>query len=130
MKARTSHLVLLLAILALAAIFFLFDLDCYLILESLKAKQKSFADFYAADRLLTIGCYFIFYVIVTALLLQGATVMTLARGALLGLWTALVTVSFTSTIGATLAFLVSRFLLRNWVQARFGDKLKSVNAGF
>ncbi|MGW8312974.1 MAG: FAD-dependent oxidoreductase, partial [Desulfuromonadales bacterium] len=73
--------------------------------------------------------YFVIYVVVTALSLPGATVMTLAGGALLGFWTALVTVSFASTIGATLAFLASRFLLRDWVQAKFGDKLKAVNQG-
>ena len=55
--------------------------------------------------------------------------MTLAGGALLGFWPAMATVSFASTIGATLAFLVSRFQLRDWVQGKFGDKLKSINAG-
>jgi dihydrolipoamide dehydrogenase len=67
--------------------------------------------------------------VVTALSLPGAAVMTLAGGGLLGFWTALVTVSFASTIGATLAFLASRFLFRDWVQGKFGDKLKSINEG-
>jgi dihydrolipoamide dehydrogenase len=130
MAARTpTRLILLLAIIVLVAAFFLFDLDRFLTLDALKAQQQSFAAFYADNPLLTIGLYFLLYVIVTALSLPGATVMTLAGAALLGFWPALITVSFASTIGATLAFLVSRFLLRDWVQAKFSEKLKSVNAG-
>jgi len=68
-------------------------------------------------------------VLVTALSLPGATVMTLAGGALFGFWPALLVVSFASTIGATLAMLVARFLLRDWVQGKFGDKLRAINAG-
>ena len=73
--------------------------------------------------------YLLVYVLVTALFLPGAAVMTLAGGALFGFWPALLVVSFASTIGATLALLVSRFLLRDWVQGRFGDRLKAINAG-
>ncbi len=101
----------------------------YLTLTEFKARQVSFAEFYAANQMMTIAIYFILYVVVTALSLPGAAVMTLAGGALLGFSTALVTVSFASTIGATLAFLVSRFLLRDWVQGKFGDKLKAINEG-
>jgi len=73
--------------------------------------------------------YFLLYVVVTALSLPGAAVMTLAGGALFGFWPALLVVSFASSFGATLAFVVSRFLLRDWVQARFGERLKAVNEG-
>ena len=76
-----------------------------------------------------IGVYFLIYVAVTALSLPGAVVMTLAGGALFGLWVGLLVVSFASSIGATLAFLASRLLLRDWVQGRFGDRLAAVNAG-
>jgi uncharacterized membrane protein YdjX (TVP38/TMEM64 family) len=69
------------------------------------------------------------YILVTALSLPGAAVMTLAGGALFGLLTGSLVVSFASTIGATLACFASRFLLRDWVQARFGEKLKAVNEG-
>jgi uncharacterized membrane protein YdjX (TVP38/TMEM64 family) len=69
------------------------------------------------------------YILVTSLSLPGAAVMTLAGGALFGLWAGIVVISFSSTIGATLACAVSRFLLRDWVQTRFADKLKSVNEG-
>ena len=73
--------------------------------------------------------FFLIYVVVTGLSLPGAAVMTLIAGALFGvLWGTLI-VSFASSIGATLAFLASRFVLRDWVQAKFGDKLKAINAG-
>jgi uncharacterized membrane protein YdjX (TVP38/TMEM64 family) len=71
----------------------------------------------------------VIYILVTSLSLPGATVMTLAGGALFGLWVGTVVVSFASTIGATLASFVSRFLLRDWVQATFGDRLKTINEG-
>ncbi|MEJ2519633.1 MAG: FAD-dependent oxidoreductase [Desulfuromonadales bacterium] len=129
MSSRPSKVLLLLIIVALIAAFFLFDLHHYLTLEYLKDRQQAFADYYAAHRLLTIVIYFILYVLVTALSLPGAAVMTLAGGALLGFWAALITVSFASSIGATLAFLASRFLFRDGVQNRFGDKLRAINAG-
>ena len=77
-----------------------------------------------------IGAFFGIYVAVTALSIPGAAVMTLAGGALFGFGYALLLVSFASTIGATLAFLVSRVLLRDWVQARFSRQLRAVNEGF
>ncbi len=129
MASRNLKIILIVCIAILIAIFFLFDLQRFLTLEYLKNQQQAFAEFYAGNRALTIGLYFFLYVLVTALSLPGAAIMTLAGGALLGFWTALVTVSFASTIGATLAFLVSRFLLHDWVQARFGDKLKAINDG-
>ncbi|MDH3997853.1 MAG: pyridine nucleotide-disulfide oxidoreductase, partial [Desulfuromonadales bacterium] len=105
MTSRSSKLILVATIAALIALFFVFDLQRYLTLDYLKSQQNAFADYYAEHRALTIGLYFILYVAVTALSLPGAAVMTLAGGALLGFWTALVTVSFASSIGATLAFL-------------------------
>lgn len=129
MSSRNAKLILIATIVVLIVAFFVFDLQRFLTLEYLKDRQQAFADFYAANRLLTIAIYFILYVVVTALSLPGAAVMTLAGGALLGFWTALVTVSFASSIGATLAFLASRFLLRDWVQGKFGDKLKAINEG-
>ena len=129
MNARNRKIILLLLVALLIGAFFGFDLHKYLTLTEFKARQASLAEFYAANQLLTIAIYFILYVVVTALSLPGAAVMTLAGGALLGFSTALVTVSFASTIGATLAFLASRFLLRDWVQGKFGDKLKAINDG-
>ncbi len=129
MKSRYARIFLVATIIILIVAFFAFDLHRFLTLEYLKDRQQAFADFYSANRVLTIAIYFILYVVVTALSLPGAAVMTLAGGALLGFWVALVTVSFASTIGATLAFLASRFLLRDWVQSKFGDKLKAINEG-
>ncbi len=104
----------------------LFD---YLDLQYLKAQQDTIDAYFEAHPLLTASVYFAIYVLVTAFSLPGAAVMTLAGGAIFGLLWGTVIVSFASSIGATLAFLVSRYLLRDMVQTRFGDKLKAVNAG-
>jgi pyruvate/2-oxoglutarate dehydrogenase complex dihydrolipoamide dehydrogenase (E3) component/uncharacterized membrane protein YdjX (TVP38/TMEM64 family) len=129
MSGRWKKFLVIVAIAVLFALFFAFDLQRYLTLTELKARQEAFQQFYVANRLLTLGLYFALYVVVTALSLPGAAVMTLAGGALFGFLPALIVVSFASSIGATLAFLVSRFLLRDWVQERFRDRLKALNAG-
>ena len=116
-------------LIVLIALFFVLDLGRFLTLDYLKSSQARFASLYAGNRMLVLGIYFGVYVLVAALSLPGAAVMTLAGGALFGFWTGLVVVSFASTIGATLACLVSRFLLRDWVQGRFGDRLGTVNRG-
>jgi uncharacterized membrane protein YdjX (TVP38/TMEM64 family) len=79
--------------------------------------------------LMVITGYFLIYVITTSLSLPGASPLGIAGGALFGFWTATIVVSFASTIGATLACLVSRFLLRDWIQNKFGDRVKKVNEG-
>ena len=126
-SGRRGLLVLL--IVALVAAFFVFDLGQYLTLEYLKSQRQSFLDYYAANTALTLAIYFGVYVAVTALSLPGATVMTLAGGAVFGLTTGLFVISFASTIGATLAFVISRFVLRDFVQTKFKDKLKAINDG-
>ena len=80
-------------------------------------------------QMMSMAIYMAIYILVAALSLPGAAVMTLAGGAIFGFWYGLVLVSFASTIGATLAFLVARFLLRDTVQKKFGDRLKTVNHG-
>ena len=129
MPRQTSRILLVLAILLALVLFFVFDLGQYLTLDYLKSRQHDFQQFYAEHRFITLLTYFLIYVVVTALSLPGAAVMTLAGGALFGLWSALLLVSFASSIGATLAFLASRFLLHDWVQQRFGARLKAINAG-
>ena len=121
---------MLVAVLAAAVgLFFAFDLGRYLSLEALKAQQTSIEAFRAAQPWLTLVIYFLLYLAVTALSLPGAALMTLAGGAVFGLGWGLLIVSFASSIGATLAFLVSRFLLRDWVTARFGARLAAIDAG-
>ncbi len=129
MRGRTLKITILTVIVLLISSFFIFDLGQYLTLSYLKSQQQVFNDYYQSNRFSTLLIYFMVYILVTALSLPGAAVMTLAGGALFGLWTAVVVVSFASSIGATLAFLVSRFLLRDWVQAKFGDKLQAINDG-
>lgn len=129
MAGYQKKVLLLIVLATVVAAFFAFDLQRYLTLAELKSRQTEFQQFYAANRLLTLGLYFAIYVLVTALSLPGAAVMTLAGAALFGFWPALVVVSFASTIGATLAFLASRFLLHDWVQSRFGQRLKAINRG-
>ncbi|MFO7645780.1 MAG: TVP38/TMEM64 family protein [Desulfosarcina sp.] len=122
--------ILLVSIIVLGAIAFrYFDLGQYLSLEYIKASQEKFQTLYQAHRLPVIAAYMAIYILVTALSLPGAAVMTLAGGGLFGLAIGTVVVSFASTVGATLACLVSRFLLRDWVQNKFGDKLAPINAG-
>ena len=117
------------AILLLLLLVKFFDLDQYLTLSFLKAQQARFAALYAANPLMVLGTYTLIYIVVTALSLPGAAVMSLAGGGLFGLITGTIVVSFASTIGATCACLVARYLLRDWVQNRFGDKLVKINEG-
>tara|TARA_R110001632_G_scaffold90403_1_gene194219 strand:- start:14489 stop:16690 length:2202 start_codon:yes stop_codon:yes gene_type:complete len=120
---------LLVLIAILAAGFFYFDLHQLLTLQGLKSGLAQFETWRAESPLLVGGAFLILYVIVTALSLPGAVIMTLAAGALFGLGWGLLIVSFASSIGATLAFLVSRYLLQDMVQKRFGDRLKAINEG-
>jgi uncharacterized membrane protein YdjX (TVP38/TMEM64 family) len=128
-KDRIIKIAVVAAIALLIVGFKVFGLGEYFTLSYLKESQARFADYYAVHRSLVIGLYMGIYIIVTALSLPGAAVMTLAGGALFGLLVGTIAVSFASTIGATLACLVTRFLLRDWVQNRFGEKLKAVNKG-
>jgi len=120
---------LLLLVLALVVAFFAFDLGQYLDLEYLKARQIELEAYFEAHRARTLLGFFVIYVVVTGVSLPGAAVMTLAGGAILGLFWGTVVVSFASAAGATIAFLIARFLLRDVVQAHFGNRLQMINAG-
>ncbi|HBP6530127.1 FAD-dependent oxidoreductase [Pseudomonas aeruginosa] len=126
---NSRKLALLGLILVLLGSFFVFDIGQYLNLASLKAQQAALNSQVAAHPLLAAGLFFMAYVAVTALSLPGAALMTLLAGALFGLLQGFILVSFASTLGATLAMLSSRFLLRDWVQARFGQRLTSIDQG-
>ena len=122
-------LILLVVIATLIASFFIFDLGQYLNLTNLKTQQEAFSEQVSANPWLIGGAYFFIYVLVTALSLPGAALMTLLGGALFGLFGGTLLVSFASTLGATLAMLISRFMLRDWVQAKFSKRLMGINQG-
>ena len=129
MKKHLPKLLLLIVLIIAAAAFFTFDLSQYFTLANLKQHRQAFESYYARHAGLTILVYFLVYVAMSALSLPGATALTLAGGLLFGLVVGTIVVSFASTIGATLAFLASRFLIGGSVQNKFGDKLKAVNEG-
>lgn len=101
----------------------------YLTLENAKAQQAALNAQIEENFVLSAAIYFVGYIFITAFSIPGAAVVTLLGAALFGFWTSLVLVSFASTIGATLAFLSSRYLLRDWVQDKFGNKLDTINKG-
>lgn len=122
-------LILLVVIAALIASFFIFDLGQYLDLTNLKTQQEAFSEQVSANPWFIGGTYFFLYVLVTALSLPGAALMTLLGGALFGLFGGTLLASFASTLGATLAMLISRFVLRDWVQTKFSKRLVGINQG-
>ena len=124
-----NKLALAIALLALGVAFFALDLGRYFSLDYVKSSQAGFAALYAERPAAVVGVFFAIYVAVTALSLPGATVMTLAAGAIFGLVAGTIIVSFASSIGATLAFLSARYVLRDSVQARFGARLAEIDSG-
>jgi len=124
-----KKLILIGAIALLIASFFLFDFQQYFSLDFIKEKQQAFNDYYQQNTLLTLLMFFVVYVIMAALSLPGAAIMTVLAGTLFGLVTGVIVVSFASTLGATLAFLVARYLFRDTLQDRYADKLQLINDG-
>ena len=116
-------------IVVLIGLFFTFDLGRFLSLDALKASRDGLLQTYQAKPLLVIVSFSAIYIIVTALSLPGATIMTLAGGAIFGLGIGIPVVLVSATIGATLAFLAARFVLQDFVQKRFGDRLSAINNG-
>lgn len=127
MKGR-KQLVFLALLVAAAAAYFTLDLGQYFTLDYLKARQQAFQGYYETQPLRAIGVFFALYVLVTALSLPGAALLTLAGGALFGLAAGTLIVSFASAIGATLAFLVSRYFLRDWTRTRFRNQAEAIDA--
>lgn len=126
---KRTRIILIIVLAVVIGVFFSFDLGQYLTLEYLKSQQAAIENYRQQHLVATAMGFFVIYVAVTGLSLPGAALMTLASGAIFGLALGTLIVSFASTIGATLAFLVSRFLLRDLVQKRFGDKLRAANIG-
>ncbi len=117
-KKLLQKIIIATVLLSAVVAFKVFDLGQYFTLSYIKASQERFSLIYAEHQLLVILGYGVIYVLATSLSLPGAAVLTLAGGALFGLWIGILTVSFASTIGATLACAVSRFLLSDWVQSK------------
>jgi len=124
-----SRWIVLAVIATLIGAFFALDLDRYLTLESFQQSRAAIESYRAAHPWLAAGAFFLTYVAATGLSLPGAAILTLAAGAIFGLLWGVVIVSFASSLGATLAFLTSRFLLHDAIQARYGDRLRAINAG-
>ena len=121
--------ILVLVLLGAIVAYFVFDLGQILSLESFKASQADIVAAKDANPVLYIAGFFILYVAVTGLSIPGAAIMTLVAGALFGVVIGTVIVSFASTMGATLAFLSARFVLREWVQGKFGERLRAIDDG-
>ena len=129
-KNKQIKILLLIAIFTIVvALFFVFDFQQYLNLEYLKSSKELFISYYEKNPFLVLVSYFLVYVSMAVFSLPGAVWMTLGGGAFFGLLTGTVVVSFASTIGATLAMLISRFLLRDWVQGRFAQQMRVINSG-
>ncbi|MEL7218067.1 MAG: VTT domain-containing protein, partial [Pseudomonadota bacterium] len=124
-----KKILIIAALAAIVAAYFYFDLGAYLSIDGIKQVAADAAEIYEENQLLVLAVFFLIYVAVTAASLPGAAIMTLAAGALFGLVVGTILVSFASTLGATLAFLASRYVLRDTIEARFGDRLKSINQG-
>ncbi|HQS13485.1 MAG TPA: TVP38/TMEM64 family protein [Sphingorhabdus sp.] len=121
--------VLALVLIGAIAAYFAFDLGQYLSLENFKASQADIVAAKDANPALYIAGFFLLYVAVTGLSIPGAAIMSLVAGALFGVVVGTLIVSFASTMGATLAFLSSRYLLRDWVQGKFSERLRAVDDG-
>jgi pyruvate/2-oxoglutarate dehydrogenase complex dihydrolipoamide dehydrogenase (E3) component/uncharacterized membrane protein YdjX (TVP38/TMEM64 family) len=124
-----KKILILAGLAALVAAYLFFDLGSYLTLEGVKRVSGEVGAFYDRNPAAVLAGFFAIYVAVTAASLPGAAIMTIAAGALFGLVTGTILVSFASTIGATLAFLASRYVLRDSIENRFGERLKSINDG-
>ncbi|PSJ40368.1 FAD-dependent oxidoreductase [Allosphingosinicella deserti] len=126
---RHGKILLLLLVVVLIAALFLSPLREWLTLARLKESRETIQAAIAAQPLAAAAAFLLLYIVVTALSLPGAAILTLAAGALFGLWEGLLLASFASTIGASLAFLGARYLLRDWVAARFGARLGAIDEG-
>ncbi len=124
-----NKIVLLVVIAAAIIAVYLFDLQQYLTLESIKAQQASLTESFRSNPVVFIAAFALIYIAMAAFSLPVITLMTLLAGAIFGLVLGTIIVSFASTIGATLAFLASRFLFRDWVQSKLGGKLRAINEG-
>ena len=129
MRTNLTRLILLAGLALLIGAFFYFDLGQYFSLDELRERRDQLLAYIDRNVVLALIIYIGVYILMAALSLPGAAILTLAGGALFGLLAGTVAVSFASTIGATLVFLAARFLFQDAVQKRFGKRLKRINEG-
>ena len=113
----------------LIAAFFFFGLHNHFNLQTLQEKRGYLIDLYNQNPILIAGGFLLIYITFAALSLPAASILTLCAGAIFGFWTGLILVSFASTIGATLAFLIARYILRESMESKFSSQLEKINAG-
>lgn len=124
-----KHWWLLILLGLLAGLFFTFDLGRFLSLEMLKNSRDMLQHAYQARPVQAVGLYAAVYIVITSLSLPGATLMTLAGGAIFGLWVGIPLAVISASVGATIAFWTARYLFRDAVHQRFGDRMAAINAG-
>lgn len=129
MPKYTGKLAMVALVLVVFGIFVYFDLGQYLTLDNIKSRQQEVVQLYQQSPVLFGLVFFVLYVIMAALSIPGAAIMTLIAGSIFGLIWGSIIVSFASTIGATLAFLIARYLLRDAIQTKYHDKLQAINHG-
>ena len=130
MDQKKIKIGLLILIMLIIIAFFFYDIQQYATLDYIKAKQQNIFEYYKQNVFFVLVLFIFLYVLVTALSLPVATFLTLLGGALFGFSTGLIIVSFASTIGATLAFLMARFLAQNYVQKYYKKQLSKINKKF
>lgn len=124
---KPQKIILVVAGIVIVTLFFSFDLQRFLTLTALKANRQTLLDYYAAHRLIMVTGFMIIYIVQTALSLPGAAILSLAAGAIFGPLMGTLYANIAATTGATLAFLVTRYLLRDAVLNRFGSRLEGMN---
>ena len=124
-----KQLALLLLFITVISSFFIFDIAAYLQLSFFQEQQDLLVDYKESNFTLVSLLYFFLYILIAAFSLPAAILVTIAGGALFGFWWALLLVSFASSIGASLAFLMARTILHDWVQEKFRNRLKPLNEG-
>ena len=129
MNTTRSRLLLGATLVLAIGLFFALDLGRFLTLEALQGQREALVGYRDARPLLVGGVFFVVYVVATALSVPGAVILTLAAGAVFGLWWGTLLVSFASTLGATGAMLVARYLLREPIATRYGERLRAIDAG-
>lgn len=124
-----KKLILLTVLVAAVGAYFIFDLGQYLTLDQLKSQQAALESYRADNPILVAILYLATYIVVTALSLPGAALMTLTGGAVFGVFWGTILANIGATIGATCAFLIARYVLGNWVQEKFGERITAINNG-